>query len=288
MNRYYSIFYIVILISFGIHSQTFAKEEFPINSVVSEERDFFLKYFREILSSDFGFVLIGAKPMALEEFSQPEFIDDPSKKRRMIEYLKILFAKSKRFSLRTHEDSNGPYSAILIDLKAFHKLKVDPNEELIFCDTDIAAMEHLALLFGYGKENGRFYSRYFSIGLTLNKHSYLWTTLMLPEDLLSQLTQNMKIPRTTIEVPYEVEYMKVSQGFSSLEEEWEWIIQNEMPISERDLLPPMWIKKPFFGAKNSRETQKLLKKYDLAADQLGKMLHNDNWFDLVLEKISFS
>jgi len=39
------------------------------------------------------------------------------------------------------------------------------------------------------------------------------------------------------------------------------------------------------SAKKEKKTEDLLKKYDLAACKLGKMLHDDKWFDLVLREI---
>lgn len=50
-------------------------------------------------------------------------------------------------------------------------------------------------------------------------------------------------------------------------------------------LTPLWIYKPAFVCKKGKKIEAILKKYDLAAYKLGKMLHDDKWFDLVLREI---
>jgi len=279
MYKFISVFFAFILL---LKTAFISCELSKLDEIPQEDRQAFLAYFKKALISDFGFTLIGEKPLALEEFSEC-FLDqdqdaDKAKRRKLFHYLQLIFKNSNKFTLRIIEDVNGPYAAFLINRKLFLEMNEDPDSEFEFETVRIGK------LFGYGEENSRFYRRYIYVGRYLRKPPFVMETPIVPEDIETFLYAELLSEFCSVEIPYKNTPPPINPLFSSLEEEWKWIAENKLPFPE-GVICPMWIKKPAFVCKKGQETDDLAKKYDLAANKLGKLMHDDNWFELVLKQI---
>jgi len=274
MYKFIFIFFVCLLFK----TQFISCELFKLDEILQEDRQAFLEYFKKALISDFGFTLIGAKPMALEEFSYLYLDEDVAKRKRLFHYLHLVFKNSNKFTLRIEEDIDGPYAAFLINRQLFHEMNEDPDSKFEF------ETERIGKLFGYGKENSRFYLRYIYVGRYLRKPPFIMEAPIVPEDIETFLYAERLSEYCSVEIPYKNTPPPINPQFSSLEDEWKWITQNNYQLEDWDI-PPQWIRKPMFICKKSEETDDLLKKYDLAANKLGKLMHDDNWFELVLKQI---
>jgi len=198
---------------------------------------------------------------------------DLKKKQEFMYWLKSLFCNSSRFTLRFLEEGDY-YSAFLIDRKAFQQLREDPDASFKF------ETERIGIFFGYGKENARFYLRRVALGKYLRK--FMWPFLREPS-FYTLMQQRIDSKYYGSDVPFIID-PPVNPQFTSFEEEWNWMKQNEQPYEEWDK-PPFWIRKPAFISKKSEETNRILKNFNNGATQLGAVLHDDHWFERVLEII---
>jgi len=244
-------------------------------TIPPEDRALFLEEFRDVLRSDFGFTLLGVKPLSLEEFGITDLNKDPKKKQRFIHWLKSLFDNSPRFSIRFlyFNDRDGDvYGVYLIDRQAFKELHEDPDAPF-----DCGA-EKIGMLFGYGKENAQFFVRFADLNSCFRKKP-----VVRKPHLFDPIRERVEKRYHAAYVPFTIE-PPINPQFTSLEEEWKWMVQNEHPYEEWDKLP-FWISKPAFVSKKSEETDKILKNFNNGATQLGAILHDDCWFERVLEII---
>ncbi len=285
MHRYKFLLALLAIVGicFAIQRSFLSYEPSKLALIPSEDRQFFLKHFRRILTSDLGFTIVGAKPLSLEEFSDYELDLDPKKKQKLIQYLKLVFRNSTRFSLRVLDDDENPHAVFLIDKQAFLKLNEDPDKKLIF-ETD-----NIGKLFGYGEGNARFYLRYIELAKYLRKPPIVWTVpvTVIPRGPLTPLWQKMILQLYDVKIPFKVKQPRPNHQFTSLEAEWKWLSKMRNPFIEHDV-PPMWIRYPFFVNKKGMETKRILEKFEMSADTLGELLHDEQWFDLVLTRISES
>ncbi len=272
-----SFFYLFLFFSL-ITSPFITCCTFTLDQIPQEDREFFLSYFRKMLLSDFGFTLLGVKPLSLEEFSPYKRDIDIAKREKLFEYLRLIFKDSKKFSLRIVPEIDNGYEAFLINHKLFKEMNEDPNSEFQFETVRIGK------LFGYGEENARFYARFLDLGIYLKKPPFFFESEGLPLDLFGLVYGDIGYQLFVPEIPYCQMEPKKNPRFSSLEEEWNWICDN-MFDDPNSFLFPMWVGKPGFVCKKGKKTEALLKKYDLAANILGKMLHDEKWLDLVLKHI---
>lgn len=268
---------IAIFIAWSVLFATEFSSNTKIAAIPSEDRAFFLSQLRNTLRAEFGFTLIGIKPLSLDEFIDYE-LNNAEKRQKFIQYLKLLFKDSPRFTLRVL-DEGDTCSAFLIDRRAFQQLGEDPDAVLQFETIKIGQ------LFGYGKENAHFYLRRLTLGTYLNKIPIVWLVPMAMDDLLAPLHEKMFRSFEMVQVPFKLPQPAIDSQFHSLEEEWEWIVQHNCPNEAWDIAP-FWIRKPQFIKKKGAATQKIIKNLNDGADMLGTLLHDDHWFDLVLSIIN--
>ncbi len=269
----YCLFFLLLLCQTAFANQSSALEKIPI-----EDREFFLKNFRIVLLSEFGFTIVDEKPFSLEEFSGLKFpLMTEEEKRKLITYMQLIFENSENFEFFSSGIELEYQMAYLINRRLFRKLNIDPDDEISF------DAENLAKLFGFGEENAHFYLRRLAVGRYLKKPPFVILGIRTPKSLDSLFYINYE-SAYYVKPPYKETPPEPNENFASLEEEWEWIVQNKVQLEEWDNLP-MWIRKPLFICKKSQETDDLLKKYDLAANKLGKLMHDDNWFELVLKRL---
>ena len=272
-----TVFFLCFLFYQGFSAkQPVSLSQSKLATVSPEDRALFLKEFYDVLRSDFGFTLIGAKPLSLEEFGITELNKDRKKQQRFIHWLKTLFDNSSRFSIRFRyfSDRDGDvYGVYLIDRKAFKALHEDPDAPFDDCGA-----EKIGMLFGYGKENAQFFVRFADLDTCFRKKS-----VVRKPDLFDPIRDRVEKRYHAAYVPFIIE-PPLNPQFASLEEEWQWITQNKNPFGEWDT-PPFWIRKPIFCNKKSEETDTILQQFDDGATQLGAILHDDHWFEKVLEII---
>lgn len=269
----YCLFFLLLLSQAAFANQTSVLEKIP-----PEDRQFFLKNFRIILLSEFGFTLIDEKPFSLEEFSGYKFPSmTKEEKCKLITYTQLIFENSENFEFFSCGKEHEYPMAYLINRRLFRKLNIDPDDDISF------DAENLGKLFGFGEENTHFYLRRFDVGGYLKKPPFV---ILGPRPLRNwySLFHINYISKYYVQAPYKEIPPEPNENFTSLEEEWEWLEQNQVPIEEWDI-PPKWIRKPVFICKKGQETDDLAKKYDLAANKLGKLMHDNNWFELVLKRI---
>lgn len=232
--------------------------------------DPFYSILREVLRSDYGFTLLGAKPLSFEDFHRGRLGEDESGRKIFIFKMAKLFEGSSRFMLKIKEKNGTILGAFLIDRKAFERISAS-LDEISFETVKIGE------LFGYGKKNAEFYMRYRQLGIYLKKIPLVWLVPRPPrgiEDVLPTI-----YPTGGFRLPFKLQLPEPNSQYTSLEDEWIWIRNKRRPNTYTQ--PPFWIQKPCFVSRQDRETDEILRKFDSTASQLGTLLHSDHWFEEV-------
>ena len=238
--------------------------------------DFFLRLF----SGEFGYTLIGLKPVSIDE-GYGECFHEINE--RCYDELRKAFVGSHDFVLKIFSD--GPYHSIeLINKKAVRELvRNNPvvrgfvkskfkSEESFYSkieDPDRSIFRILrnndriiGYLLGYDQTNIEYYIRRLELGMYLQKYP-LVRFHPLPGGRFSDC------PVVFRNTCLRYEQLTPSHGFASLESEWEWIKQVEWDISEEcNPVPPYFVQLPFYVCRHGGGSELMREKFKRASQKV--------------------
>lgn len=247
----------------------------------------FEEYLLCIFSDTFGYTLVGAKPASLDD-SWTSYLKKlfPEEVDRANVFLNVVFSRSDKFIFREingclwlinkQEMSNQirryPYLWSFISKKFgsneifFDKLQHENANlfDLLDCKVDL-----IAIVFGYGLDNGEFYLRRGLVGRYLQKYpivqSYPFDGFPFADKirgrswLFCRYLKEVKVP-------------PINPRFSSLNAEWEWIKNNEWPLHMDSIPePPYYLRLPAYISCKSREAKMVHKKFVRARSKLARL-----------------
>lgn len=254
-----------------------------------------------LASGDFGYTLVGAKPVSIEQSLSLYLIKNHDKRNEVFSFLERTFRKSTKFIFKLL-DRHGYIE--LINKKAFLRLvrkhkrlsdfvKKKYKSEAVFLNvlqnsdvTIFEAVDHdvvlISLVLGYGEENGDFFVRKMEVGEYLQKYPVV---TFFPFD--QRPRPDWAFPRHSVDlalpepVPKPTEYKR----FVSLEEEWKHIKQSEWPLCDDTIpKPPYYISLPVYVRQYSCESRKLHETYVKARNKLAKLLCNRKISEVIIEE----
>ena len=267
---------VVILLSFCVYSSAHC---------YGQSSDFLEDSLRQIFSSDFGFVLVGAKPVAIDDSPNEYLTLHPEKRAEITAFLDGVFRDSKEFVYVPSDYCLG----LLISRKALIRqvLKYPRLEEFVlnrfgsvklFLHKIKASGKHLfdllendnvliSIVLGYGKTNGEFYLRYLKLANYLQKYPlvsvYPFQNFPSPglikgfSFFLCHLFKSISRP-------------PLRSPWKSLEEEYQWMESVIMP-SDKEAEPPFFITPPRYMARRCPESDEIRERYIKAKDALAKL-----------------
>ena len=268
---------------------TFVCQKSNDNHCKRELEDFFFSLF----SKEFGYTLIGIKPISSSEVSS-EYFQKISEK--CFDELEKAFVDSPNFVLKVFSD--GPFHCVeLINKKSlkelvrnnpivrafiekefkseenFYSRLEDPNQDIHTILKKDARM--IGYLLGYNKTNIEYYIRRIEVGEYLQK--YPWVCFnSLPGGKYS----NCPFFFTNIRLHYE--RIKPSKGFKSLSEEYEWIKRVEWDIREEsEPVPPYFMSLPFYICRHGGDSELTREKYKKAQGSVAELFFNKSFREAV-------
>lgn len=251
------------------------------NDVVFEE------YLLEVFSDTFGYTLVGAKPASLDDsWTRSLRRLFPKDVERANAFLTKVFAQSGVFIFR---EING--DLWLINKKSMSKQILKHQELRSFVyekfggeerffdqiqhgDTNLfdlldCRVELIAIALGYGRDNGKFYLRRIMLGEYLQKYPIVQA---YPFDGFPFFDKVRGMGCLFCRYLEQVRPPSPPQGFPSLEDEWDWIMQNEWNLDEvSQPEPPYYLKLPSYISCKSPEAKKVHERFIRARDRLARM-----------------
>ena len=279
---------IVFLLYFAYQAKFQRHAEVPERLLSTEINDCLNPDFENelmaIFSREFGYTLIGAKPVSVEDVS--EFLSkDIKTKEAFFLYLEKVFFKSGKFILRIFRSLNylelidtASLSEQISKNRKFRNFvyKKYQSKDKFFdilrnSDMDIfAALNHNPILvgiaLGYGEENAKFFLRRCDIAEYLQKYPII---SVFPFDQPPGHFQVAPIARFVN--PDRIHVPTALPQFQSLEQEWESILKSERKGPETETSPPYYIAIPSYVSKYGTESDAIHAGFFSARDKLARL-----------------
>ena len=255
------------------------------------------KFFKNLFTKEFGYTLIGVKPVSLEELYDGYF-DDVDINEECFSALRRAFSNSPNFALKIY--SVGSLRCVeLINRKAVREL-VRRNvalqkyirREFLDADEFYAKIEDpnqgihtvfkknariIGRLFGYDETNIEYYIRRIKVGTYLQKYplvcyhpipggKYNYCSFVFLNKVLHY------------------EHLKPSKGFLSLEDEWRWIKDVSWDIEEENNpVPPFFVSLPSYICRHGGDSELTREKFKRASGKVAELFCNKSFQEGVAE-----
>ena len=279
-----------ILLSFCIFSNV---------GCYGQPNNFVEESLRNIFSGDFGFVLAGAKPVAIDDCPDDYLSLHPEKKAEVLDYLAKTFIHSKEFVYIPGDHCFGTLVNRKVLTNQIHKYpqlkefvlsrfgSVDVFLHEIESGTHIFDLLEnddvlISIVLGYGESNGQYYSRYMTLAYYLQKYPII---SFYP-------FQNLPSPGAVREFScfFYVYFSDVSRPpladpWKSLDEEFEWMKSAEVP-ADKEAEPPFFITPPRYMARRCPESDEIHKRYVRARDKLAKLFARGKPSEVIAAAVS--
>jgi hypothetical protein len=258
-------------------------------------------FFSNLFSREFGYTLIGAKPISEDEF-EGKYYQEVGFFQEIDENcfceLRKIFDKSSNFVLKILCD--GPcYSIELINRRAVREL-VQQNrvlQEFIkkrfkSIDDFYSQIEDrnrsifrvlrnndriIGYLLGYDETNIEYYIRRIEVGNFLQKYPFVHYH-PLPGGIYSNN------PFIFLNPHLYYKRLQPNHGFDSLESEWRWIKQVEWDIGkECNPVPPYFIYLPFYICRHGGDSELTREKFKKASGNVAELFCNMSFKNAVAE-----
>jgi hypothetical protein len=242
-------------------------------------------YLSRVFSGDFGYALVGAKAASLDDSFSSYGLSSSDLERAKV-LIQELFGHSKSFIFRDIAGRrwliNRKKMARQIrqykELRSFVFERFGSEERFvdqIECgDFDLFQLlddrdDLVSIVFGYGRDNGKFFNRRMVVGEYLQKYPVI---SIYPFDDLPWIFKARETNPMFYPCLNKIEKPPLLPEFSSLEEEWSWIKQNEWNLCEESLPePPYYLKLPTYISCKSSEAKEVHRKFVKARGRLAKM-----------------
>lgn len=268
------------------------------------ERALIEEYLLCIFSDDFGYTLIGAKPASLDN-SWTHCLRDfyPELVEQAHTFMSKVFAKSDLFIFRK---ING--SLWLINKKQMSKQILKNQDlgafiherfggetgffdhlqqgDLTLFDLLDYRVELIAIALGYGRDNGAFYLRKIMVGEYLQKYplvqSYPFDGFPFPDKIRGMNGLFCRYLE-------KIEKPALVSSFRSLNDEWDWIKQNEweLHMNSRSEIP-YYLCLPAYISCKSIEARRVHRKFVRARNKLAKIFCNKKPSEAIAQVVAMA
>ena len=258
---------------------------FFINVCYSQDSEFDLAV-NSVIFDDLGYTLVGVKPASIQQSLPLYFQYYPSQKRNLITVLHEFASKSKDFILRVFLErdqiellnrksircqcmQNDRFrSFILKNYKSIDSFFdcIEKSEKGLF---ELLKYDHviIAIILGYGEENGNFFVRRCELGYYLRKYPLVATYPFEQKPNPEYIRPYPKCNR----VPQREYLPKIKEPFNSLEEEWKYIKSVERPADSSEKTSFMLIALPAYISRTGKESDIIHDKFTKARVTLSKI-----------------
>ena len=254
-----------------------------------------------LASQDFGYTLVGAKPVTIEQSMSFDLIINQKKRECLFSFLERTFHKSKNF-IFNRLDRHGYFELInkktlLKQIRQYKRLnrfvrKKYTTTRAFFNalkTSDITifeALDHdsilIAIVLGYGEENGEFFKRRAQIGEYLQKYPIV---AVFPFDQHPSPYWAFPSHSTYFVEPSPIVPPPLSPQFVSLDQEWNWIKRMEWRLCDNNNPePPYYISLPTYICRYGSESEHIHKTYLKARSRLAKLLCEKKFSEILVDE----
>ena len=240
----------------------------------------------ELFTRDFGYTLLGIKPISTDELPR-KYCDKLGE--RCFAKLKETFDKSPNFVLKIIQD--GPfYSVELINRGSLRALvkrnsfvrsfvrEIFCNEQNFYSKIENPSRSIHRILkvnervighcLGYDETNVKYYLRRIDLGIYLQKYP-LVRFHPLPGGKYSDC------PNIFTDLTLRYKRLTPSNGFDSLEAEWQWIKRVEWDIVEESKpVPPYFVYLPIYVCRHGGGSEAAREKFTMASHKIAELFCN--------------
>ena len=247
-------------------------------------------FFSNLFCKEFGYTLIGEKPISVGEVEETE--------ERCFSELEKAFDVSPNLVLKIFSD--GPCRYIeLINKRALRELvrrnpvvqnfvkkrfknerefysQIEDRNKSIFTSTKNND-RIIGYLLGYDEANIEYYIRRVEVGLYLQKYPFV-RHHPLPGGKYSRNPFVFLNPR--------LRYVRLqpSPGFDTLEAEWQWIKKVEWDIGEEsEAVPPRFVALPMYICRRGGTSEQAREKFKKASGRVAELFHDESFQSAVME-----
>ena len=256
---------------------------------------------RCVFSTDFGYTLIGSKPVSLEQGLDCYLEEEVEKRERLFNFLKKTFANSERFIFKTLKKHGYieliNKKALSIQIRKYKKLNDFVKKTYVSCDAFLKALESddldifdavehdsvlIAIALGYGEENGNFFVRRCDVGEYLQKFPIV---AFFPFD--QRPSPFWAIPRNTryFRKPNLLPKPSLLPLFESLEKEWQWIKSVSREFNRESYLEaPYYISLPGYISRYGSESDMIHDKFLKSKETLARMFCGRKFSEVITKE----
>ena len=274
---------------------------FPCFPVFSNEPDEAENFFSDLFCRDFGYTLIGIKPISTDE------VHGQYNRKTADAYLSKLmemFRKSDKFVLKVFYHGETYYSVELINKNSVRRV-VQQNpivrsfvKNLFKSEEDFYSQledpkrnvfnvvkfddRMLGYLFGYGWMNIEYALRTTRVGTYLQKYPFVRFHPLPGGKYSGDGCFDCSSVFTNRRLFYED--LKPSRGFDSLEDEWQWMKRVKWDIEKESCPePPYFVYLPVYGCRHGDGSEELREKFKKARCQIAELLCNRKPSDVLAD-----
>jgi hypothetical protein len=290
----------VLILSFSQDGSSIQEKSFQsVVSLDGHDASFFQgfeSFLFNLFSSEFGYTLVGAKPISIEELPKMGMYEV---KEEYLVILKRMFENSPTFVLKIID--RGPTfdpEIELINIKALRgvirenptvnkfvrkKFLTEANfySQLLNSRRNIFRVieddEIIGYILGYSKSNIKYYLRRVEIGRYLQKYP-LYRFHPLPG---AKYCRNSM--RWNVSPCYK--HIKPSRGFKSLEAEWQWIQDVAWDLdADTSALPPYFVSLPFYICRHGGDSELARNRFKQASCKVAELFYKKSFQEAISER----
>ena len=264
-----------------------------INSVLCSTSDPELeKAYLGQFSREFGFTLVGEKPVSIEELDNEYLELNPSVIPKFLNSLKEVFSRSSKFIFKVFDEDSSHFTAELIHKPSLKKLIIENQHLKNFINTNFRdeldffnKLENkhigifdllkrnsfiIGIVLGYGEANSEYCTRRSRIASYLYKYCFSFRFLYYVGPYFRWRSESSN---QNIKTLLAIKKPEVSPPFNTLEEEWEWIKEVWWDLGdERTAKPPYFITLPHYVCRHGGDSEMIRDKYKRARIKLAALL----------------
>jgi hypothetical protein len=254
-----------------------------------------------IFSNDFGYTLIGEKPVSVEQRLNWDLGENPDKKNQLFSFLDSAFHQSNNFIFKilgkdgyielVHKKSLIKQIYKNDNLNEFIKKKygsikkflkfLKKSDSSIFSAVDYSSVL-IAVVLGYGAENGEFFARRIEVGEYLQKYPIV---TFFPFDQKPGPWHAFPSNSYFFSGLFPINEPQKKPQFSSLEREWQEIQKNEQQFN-RESVPPYYIALPTYVAKAGIKSEAILDNFSQARKRLALLFCGKKFSEAIADEVS--
>ena len=253
----------------------------------------------DLFTSEFGFTLIGEKPISISENENFYLNTHPELLKRFLQSLHNTFRNAPHFVLKTFQrNGDWGYWIELLHKPSIRKLvkensylqelianKFGTEEEFYTQIEDPSVSFYdvvddgpaIGRLLGYGDANSDYFLQRYSIGEYLKKYPFVQ---YLPFHLGLFVTVHY-LPNPT-HFPYSVPRPPLDEHFHSYEAEWKWIQDVEWDLDREKAdsflaSPPYFVELPFYICRHGGDSEKVRQHFRKVRAAVAQLFSHNSW-----------